>query len=258
MKLSFATLGLVFALLFTGCEQSKFDKTENEQGISKEQSLIKTDNAIEDRKLIKNGDIDFKTTDFVKTRQQILEAVKMHKGYIGSDKEYSSRNRKSNSLVVRIPTANFDEFLAEATQGIEQFDNKVINVKDVTEEFLDVAARLKTKKELELRYFALLKQTKNVEEIMAIEKEIEALRSQIESIEGRLKYLENRVSFSTVNFSFYQVTLQGSEFGQKFSDGFINGWKNVVWFFIALVNIWPFVVIATGAYFGLRYYWRKN
>ena len=211
-----------------------------------------------ERKLIKQGYVNFETEDMRSTRQIILNAVSKHKGYVSSDQEYKSSGRNSNTIVVRVHAEHFDAFLADATEGVEKLDSKEINVRDVTEEFLDVSARLKTKKELEARYLELIKQAKNVTEILAIEKQIGILRSEIESIEARLNYLTNQVSMATLNMTFYEVIPDRIEFGDKFKNGFRNGWDNLVWFFVALVNIWPFVLLAILLIIGIRFYRKKK
>jgi hypothetical protein len=210
------------------------------------------------RKLIKEGEIEFETDDLNKTRQSILKAVNHVGGYIGSDQESKEPAKKVNSIVVRIPADKFDVFISEATAGVSRFDRKDIRVKDVTEEFLDIEARLKTKKELESRFSELLKQAKNVTEILEIEKQMAQLRSDIESIEGRLKYLQSQVSLSTLTLSFYQTIPGETAFGQKFKSGFRNGWDNLIWFLVFMVNVWPFVLIAVATIYLLRYYGRKR
>jgi hypothetical protein len=211
-----------------------------------------------ERKLIKEGRVEFETDNLNSTRKTIFEAINKYNGYVSSDQEFKSPGRKSNTLIIRVPADNFDNLLSDATQGVEKFESKEIDVKDVTEEFLDVQARLKTKKELELRYIDLLKQAKSVTEILEIEKQIGELRSDIESIEGRLKYLQDRVSFSTLTMTFYESIPNEIEFGQKFKNGFSNGWENLVWFFVVLTNIWPFILIGLGLIIGLRIYRRKK
>ena len=146
----------------------------------------------------------------------------------------------------------------DATKGVERFDNKEINVKDVTEEFLDIQARVKTKKELELRYIDLLKKARNVTEILEIEKQIGLLRAEIESIEGRLKYLEDQVSFSTLTMTFYETVPNESAFGKQFQNGFRNGIDNLMWFFVGLTNIWPFIVIIIGLVYGFLVYRKRK
>ena len=252
-------LGLIILLTFFGCSQNP-DSTSMEMA---DEEIVapttdqKTNETVE-RKLIKEGRVEFETGNLNSTRKTIFEAVKKYKGYVSSDQEFKSPGRKSNTVIIRVPADNFDNLLSDATQGIEKFDSKEINVKDVTEEFLDIQARLKTKKELEQRYIDLLKQAKNVTEMMEIEKQIGQLRSEIESIEGRLKYLNDRVSFSTLTMTFYESIPNETEFGQKFKNGFRNGWDNLFWFFVMLTNIWPFILIGLGLIIGIRLYRKKK
>ena len=128
----------------------------------------------------------------------------------------------------------------------------------MTEEFLDVEARLKNKKELEARYQEILKQAKNVKEILEIERELNTLRSDIESMEGRLKYLQNQVSLSSIQITYYKELTKRTAFGQKFAQGFRSGWTNLIWFLVGLVNIWPFLLLLGLGIFGLKRYLRNK
>ncbi len=211
-----------------------------------------------ERKLIKEGRVEFRTDDLGKTRATITEAVNKYQGYISSDSEYKSSGRISQTLTVRVPAENFDAFMADATKGIERFDSKNLNVRDVTEEYIDTEARLKTKKELEARYLELLNDAKNVTEVLAIEKEIGQLRSEIESIEGRLNYLKKSVAYATVDMTFYQRIAKETAFGEKFGNGFRNGWNNLIWFFVILANIWPFILIGLIMLGAIWIYYRRK
>lgn len=259
MKCIINYLGLIILLSIFGCAQNsdntKFEMADEE--VVAPTTEQKTSETVE-RKLIKEGRVEFATDNLNSTRKTIFEAVDKYKGYVSSDQEFKSPGRKSNTVVIRVPSVNFDNLLKDATQGVEKFESKEINVKDVTEEFLDIQARVKTKKELENRFLDLLKQAKNVTEILEIEKQIGQLRSEIESIEGRLKYLQDRVSFSTLTMTFYESIPNQTAFGQKFKSSFRNGWDNLVWFFVALTNIWPFILIGIGAMIGIRIYRRKK
>lgn len=250
--------GLIVLLVFTGCAKSSdstsFDMVEEEVPVLTQPKAVET----VERKLIKEGRIEFKTDSIKATRKIIFRAVNKYKGYVSSDREFNSPGHKSNTIVIRIPADNFDLLLKDATQGVEQLESKDINVKDVTEEFLDVRARLKTKKELENRYLDLLKQANNVTEVLEIEKQTGQLRSEIESIEGRLKYLQNQVSFATLTITFFESIPNREKFGNKFKNGFRNGWDNFIWFFVVLVNIWPFIILTLGLIIGIWVYRKRK
>ena len=251
--------GLLILLILTGC--GKNPDSSSMDMVSKEMAAPTTEqrtDELTERKLIKEGRVEFETANLNSTRKSISDAVDRYKGYVSSDQEYKSPGRVSNTVIIRVPADNFDNLLKDATQGIKRFDSKEINVKDVTEEFLDVQARLKTKKELEARYLDLLKQAKNVTEILEIEREVGKLRSEIESIEGRLKYLQSQVSFSTLTMTFYESLPNEIAFGEKFKNGFRNGWDNLIWFFVGLSNIWPFILMAIALLVGIKIYRKKK
>lgn len=274
MKQMTKFLGVIILLAFFGCAQNRDSATfemadEAMVAPTTEQIINETDETVEttetaktaetvERKLIKEGQVEFETDDLNSTRETIFEAVKKYKGYVSSDQEFKSPGRKSNMVIIRVPADNFDNLLSDATQGVKRFESKEINVKDVTEEFLDIQARLKTKKGLEQRFIDLLKVAKNVTEILEIEKQIGELRSDIESIEGRLKYLQDRVSFSTLTMTFYETIPHETAFGQKFKNALVNGWDNLIWLFVGLTHIWPFILIAVAIVIGIRAYRKRK
>lgn len=254
-----------FLLVFTlACQQQQeaeapyaMDSAEQEAIPEGDQQTDSDEEVpVTERKLIKEGWVTFETEDLTTTRANILTAIEGHKGYLSSDQESNSGDRMSATLVIRVPSDQFDALLAAVSKGVSQFENKDIRVKDVTAEFLDVQARLKTKKELESRYISLLQQAKSVSEILEIEKQANDLRSEIESIEGRLKYLKNQVSFSTLTLTVYEQVASSIGFGRKFSEGFANGWENLIWFFVGLTNIWPFLILIAG-FLGFLW-WRRR
>lgn len=254
---------IVVLLLVAGCQSNPgYTDSSGFEAVPAKESMQDAGGeellSVPDRKLIKEGNVEFETTDLAATRERIREALAKHKGYISADNEYKSPGRITHTLTVRVPSAAFDIFLTEATEGVSHFDQKHINVQDVTEEYLDVEARIKTKKELEARYLDLLKLAKSVPEMMEIERQLSDLRSQIESIEGRLKYLDKSVNYSTLIMTFYEQVPKSIAFGQKFKHGFRNGWDNLIWFMIGLVNIWPFVVLGGLLWWVLRRYIRKK
>jgi hypothetical protein len=235
----------------TAIPEDQIEKLDSENGTD-----VNVNENIE-RKLIKDGRVEFETNNLSETRKIVLDATEKYNAYVSSEQEYKYSEKINITLVLRVPAEKFDLLLQESTQGVKRFDNKEVHVMDVTEEFLDIQARLKTKKELEYRYLALLKQAKDVSDILEIEEKMGQLRSDIESIEGRMKYLQSQVRFSTLTVSFYETVPNSVSFGNKFKYGFKNGWENLIWFFVGLINIWPFIIIIAGSIWGLIVY-RRN
>jgi hypothetical protein len=204
---------------------------------------------LDERKLIKTGSLSFKTEDIENTKIEIEKICRALNGYIANEHGGSDGERLYYEQNIRIPAADFERFIQAIEKLAPSFENKNIVSQDVTEEFVDIEARLKTKKELERRYLELLQVAKTVEDMLAIETQIGNVRAEIESVEGRLNVIKNKISFSTLTISYYELTGVDFGFASKFVHSFKNGWENLLSFFIAMINAWPFLILS-----GLVFY----
>ncbi|MDO9510593.1 MAG: DUF4349 domain-containing protein [Bacteroidales bacterium] len=196
-----------------------------------------------DRKIIKEGEISFETTNINETNSLISKTVQELNGYISKDNVNDYSDRLEHRIVIRVPSQHFDLLLKTISESADKLDSKNIDVLDVTAEYIDIDARIKTKKELEDRYKELLKQATKVDEILTIEKEIGQLRTEIESVEGQMKYLKDRISFSTLTATYYQKTTSAFRFTTKFGQAIKGGWDGFLWFLIGLTHLWTFILI---------------
>jgi len=233
------------------CEEADDDIIQDVPTVANKKSEVV------ERKLIKEGEIEFETTDAKQTREKIANIVSDCQGYISKDRTSSYTYKMEYNISIRVPAAKFDLLLNTISESAEKLDKKNIRVLDVTEEFIDIESRVKTKKELEERYKELLKKANKVEEILSIEREIGSLRTEIESIEGRFKYLQDRVSYSTLSVSFYEKidekTNTSFGFVSKFTSAIKDGWNIVLWCIIGLTNLWAFLLLGMLVVFGIKY-----
>ena len=233
-----------------------YEYIEKKSIVSKESA---TD--VQEQKIIKTARLAFETKDVVETHNHILALTAQYKGLIQNDNSGKSYNRIFRTMVVRIPTENFQQFIDGASEGVSYFDQKEISRQDVSEEFVDLEARLKAKRELEKRYLELLKQAKNVKEMLEIERELSNIREEIEAKQGRLQFLQNRVSMSTVNIDFYTLTSETGitqSYGQKMINSLKGGWDGISVFFLGLLYLWPLFIIVLIVVFLLRKLLKRN
>jgi len=210
-----------------------------------------------ERKLIKNGDLSFETSDVKQTKANVEAIGKELNGYISNESQNNYGERLQYSQTIRVPADRFDLLLQKIEGEAVKIESKNIQTQDVTEEFIDVEARLKTKKELETRYRDILKQAKTVQDIVTIEGQIATVRSEIESMEGRLTYLKNQVAFSTLNVSYYEIIGTDFGFANKFVRGLGQGLDNLLSFLIILTNLWPFFILVVAIAWGITR-WQKR
>ncbi len=222
----------------------------------------KSDEISIEPKIIKNANLRFETRDLDATYDQISKSLKNQNATIQNDSQGTEYNTVFRTIIIRVPSKNFDALINEVSQGVGFFELKEITADDVTEEYIDSAARLKTKKVLETRYFELLKKASKISEIIEIEKQLSAIREEIEAKEGQLKYLQNKVSMSTITIHFYKTTVEkiGTtvSFGTKIVNAIVSGCNGISSFFIWLLAIWPFIAILVAIIYLIRRKFKKK
>jgi hypothetical protein len=160
-----------------------------------------------DRRIIYTAYLEVEVEEFTDLPERVAQLVEQYGGYIsGTTVHQLQGSRRSGSWVLRIPTERYRDFLQSASGlGVPQSLRE--DAQDVSEEFVDLEARISSSKKLEEQYILLLeKQTEKVEDLLAIEKELARVRLEIERMEGRLRYLANQVAMSTVNLTAIEKT----------------------------------------------------
>jgi hypothetical protein len=155
-----------------------------------------------ERKIIYTATITLVVEDFSKTESAVLELVQRFGGYVAaSHVDRTQGDRRSGNWTVRVPVERFNAFLAAAADlGVPE--NQVTQAQDVSEEFVDLEARLKNKREIERRIVKLLEdRSGDIKDVIAVESELGRVREEIERMEGRLRYLTNRTALTTVTIN---------------------------------------------------------
>lgn len=201
------------------------------------------------KKIIKDGTITWETGNLKSTNAWLKKLVAQHQAYIANESSSSNDYRTDYSMEVRLPAEQFDQFIAALENEVSDFDTKNITAQDVTEEYIDVYARIKTKKELEQRYFAILNKANKVDDILKTEEYLNNVRNEIESAEGRMRYLNDRISLSTLHLNFYQTSKVSHGFGRDIIESFSDGWKGILNFILVLIRLWPFFLIISVVVF---------
>jgi hypothetical protein len=217
---------------------------------------------ISQKKIIHTADIRFKVEDLKKAESAIKARVKAMGGYISNENQNRQSGNLENSWTARIPAEKFDTFLGDVEKESIYVDSKNVSAEDVTAEYVDNELRIKSKQKVFERYLELLKQAKNVQEIMAVEEQIRVIREEIEAKEGRQKYLNDQVDFSTISVTFYQETETSSApeqpFYLKIWKNFVEGWSSLFNTIIGLFYLIPYFLLIFVLFYFLRKWWRNR
>ncbi len=157
-----------------------------------------------EQKIIQRASLSIEVLDFQASSNALVLIVERSGGFISDSYSYVTDNGyKRGEFTIRVPT---DEFLSVISE-IEQIGNvksKHTSGQDVTEEYIDLKARVNNLERQEQRLLEILDMANNTTEVLEVEREIWRVRGEIEQLTGRLNYLENRIELATISVSLYE------------------------------------------------------
>ncbi len=223
-----------------------------------------------ERKIIRNADLKLETASPEEAQRKITAIAESKNGFVITSSQKSTNSqvsgRDSVSMTIRIPADKFQESLAEIRKTVDRVVVETVSGQDVTEEFVDIEARLKTKKALEERFLEIMKQAKSVNDALNVERQLAEVRTEIERIEGRKRFLENQTSLSTITLELQTpAAISGSSSGffYELREALSDGFSAALTFILVLVRIFialiPFLLLVVLPIFLLlRYFWRRS
>jgi hypothetical protein len=108
--------------------------------------------------------------------------------------------RPQATVTVRVPQPQFFAAL-ERLEALGEVQGRNVGSQDVSEQFIDLEARLKSAQRQEQSLLSLLQKAQNVTEVLTIERELTRIRGEIERLQGQLNYLQRRVELATISIS---------------------------------------------------------
>ncbi len=221
---------------------------------------IKKPKQLNQQKIIKSADVKYKVKDVKLFTSKIKKCANQYGGYISDLRFENNLHKKINRFVLKIPSDFFDKVLDSISKGVDFEDYEYISTKDVSEEYVDLQTRLKTKQEVKERYETILrKKATTVEDILLTEDKMRLIQEEIESAKGRLNYLTNKVSFSTIEVNLYETVDYQEEpisyhktFGSKLKEALSFGWNIIESLFLGILYLWPILIIGILTFFYLR------
>lgn len=161
------------------------------------------------RKLIRNVDLSFETTDFDTFVQNIQSKTTALGGYIESSdlsgNAYTDRHRYAY-FTLRIPKPQVDTFLSFA-EGEANLTRKYENTQDITLQYYDTESRKKALQSEYDRLLELMAKAESVDAVIAIEQRLSEIRYQLDSFESDLRRYDNQVDYSTITVNVSETTV---------------------------------------------------
>jgi hypothetical protein len=173
-----------------------------EKGASGSLSTITTRDT--EQKIIRSASLSIEVDDFQARSDALGRIVERSDGFISNSYSYvTDTGRKRGEITIRVPKDAFLSVISEIEQ-LGTVQSKQTSGEDVTEEYIDLTARLNNSERQEQRLLEILELADDVEDILDVERELARVRGEIEQLTGRITYLDNRVELATISISLYE------------------------------------------------------
>lgn len=223
-----------------------------------------------ERKIVYTASVDLVVENFDGMDQRIRHTVDRHDGYLArSDLDRMQGQQRRGRWTARIPVDRYTEFLnAVSMLGVPTAQTQ--NAEDVTEEYVDLAARIANKRKLESRIIELLDRPDDeIKHVIEVERELARVREEIERMEGRIRFLTDQTTMTTVQIAVreerdYQPP-QAPSLGNRVAFAWTSSLERISQFFqntivllagnLLFLLTWAIGLVA--AWWGVRSLWRK-
>lgn len=157
------------------------------------------------RQLIWTAALTLEVADVAGPAQQAADLVKEAGGYV---QNRSDSKENHASLTLRVPAAGLKDLMTRL-ETLGKVKNRHLASTDVTEQAIDLEARLKNMIALRDRLQQLLEKATDVKDVLAIETELSRAQAQVDSLTGRLNALRGQVDLATLELTLRRKRILG-------------------------------------------------
>jgi hypothetical protein len=213
------------------------------------------------RLIIRTGQASIEVDSLETSMAELRRIVQRTGGFVADASIQSGKNQiRSATLQVKVPAGRFDD-LTEALEPLGKLQFVNVAAEDVSEEYVDLTARVANGRKLEDRLIELLRtRTGKLQDVLSVERELARVREEIERMEGRLRFLKTSASLSTLSVSLYEpAPIVASHPGRSvIGEAFKTAWRNFVGVLAGAIAslgfVVPVVILGWGALIvGKRY-----
>lgn len=157
-----------------------------------------------ERKIIYNVAMHLIVKDTDEAFAGIQRLAKEMGGFVSESNVWREDTFRRGTITIRVPVGQLDDALAQLRALALDVESENIDSQDVTEEYVDLEARLTNERRTEAELLELLEsrsETGKTQDILEVHRELGNVRAQIEQIEGRIRYLENLSAMAMVRIT---------------------------------------------------------
>ena len=154
--------------------------------------------------VIKNGSISLRVGDDEVRNgvQDVVSLASRFGGYVTSSTISSGKNATAD-VIIRVPAENFEKAVAAVTD-IGKVDEQNITGEDVTDQVIDLEARLRNARAQEAVLLRLMDQSQTVTDTIRVQQTLSGVQLDIERLRGQLRHLDDQTAYGTLAVSLFE------------------------------------------------------
>jgi len=191
--------------------------------------------------IVRTASLTLVTKEFDKARAAVEEIVRQHHGYAAQLTVNAPGGAgRTLTATLRVPADQLDAALGELKK-LGRVEQESQGGEEVTQQYVDLNARLKNARETEERLIDVLRdRTGKVKDILAVEQEIARVRGEIEQMEAESKNLEHQVRYAALQLNVneeYKAALEVAppSTGTLLRNSLVEGYRGVVDSFVGIL-----------------------
>jgi Domain of unknown function (DUF4349) len=216
------------------------------------------------RLIVRTGQASIEVDSLETSMAALRQIVHRVGGFVADASIQSGRNQiRSATLQLKVPAARFDD-LTEGLRPLGRLQFVNVGAEDVSEEFVDLTARVANARRMEERLVEILRtRTGKLQDVLSVEREIARVREEIERMEGRVRFLKASAQLSTLSVNLYEpAPLVATHPGRNvIGEAFKTAWRNFVGVLAGAIAslgfVVPILVLSWGAVIVAKRYRRK-
>ena len=150
-----------------------------------------------DRMLVRRGDLSAEVQDLTPPLLRTHSLTASLGGYIASE----SRDDRTVNVSMRVPEPKLDVAL-DSLSELGTVKSRRVSSQDVTEETIDVEARIQSLMAERDQLRALMGRAVGINDVFTIEREIARVQGDIDSLQHRLEHLRGTSALAELNAEF--------------------------------------------------------
>jgi TolA-binding protein len=156
---------------------------------------------VQRRQRIRTGEIRLRVNDTEGTDERVRSLASERGGFVTASNvvvhERHNETWRTARIVIRVPSDEFDATIAEV-ETLGEVQEAETNTEDVTDQLVDIEARLENLRAERERLRTLYEQANGTEDVLAVQRELADVQEEIERLEAQKQSLERDVAYSTI------------------------------------------------------------